>query len=64
MLSSGADHACVATAHPEWDEYDWCRHFELDLRKALRKIGEFRKPIECIPGWRMDCGDHCKCRTT
>jgi len=57
-ISSGADHDKVAALHLEWDEFDWCRYWELDARKGYRKAG-----IK-DPGLMMDCGDpRCKCKT-
>lgn len=56
LLSSGADHLKVAAANPHWDEYEWCRYWELDARKIERKYNI---------RWerRLDCGDpHCKCK--
>lgn len=55
QLSSGADHDKVAAANPNWDEYHWCRYWELDARKIERKYGLRFERI-------MDCGTHCKCK--
>ena len=57
QLISGADYEKVLREHPEWDEYDWCRYWELDARKAYRKAGI------PDPGRIMDCGERCKCKT-
>lgn len=55
LLSSGADHERVAAANPQWDEYDWCRYFELDARKIERK--------HAIKWDRLqDCGERCRCK--
>jgi hypothetical protein len=62
MLSSGADHDRVAVANPRWTVNDWCRYWELDMRKALRKSGESRLPVECVDGWVVDCGEGCRCK--
>ena len=57
-ISSGADHEKVSAAHPEWDEFDWCRYWELDARKGYRKAG-IPDPHNRV----MDCGDsRCKCK--
>ena len=57
IIASGADHERVAHAHPDWDEFDWCRYWELDARKG------YRRADVSDPGRMMDCGDvRCKCK--
>ena len=57
IISSGADHEKVGRMNPHWDEFDWCRYWELDARKG------YRKADIPYPGGRGDCGDpRCKCK--
>jgi len=57
LLSSGVDHEKVFEKHPEWDVKDYCRYWELDLRKICKKYGllDTRE--------KDDCGEGCKCKT-
>ena len=47
----------MIAAHPDWDEYAWCRYWELDVRKGFRKVG-----ILDLGGRVMDCGERCQCK--
>lgn len=63
VIASGADHEKVAKANPNWDEFDWCRYWELDARKGYKRLYLNDPYAPYDPGRRMDCGDsRCKCK--
>ena len=56
-LFSGANHEKVIAAHPEWDEFDWCRYWTLDERKIEKKYAVKFEEIT------RDCGEKCRCKS-
>jgi O-glycosyl hydrolase len=56
VISSGVDHEAVSRKNPDWSVYDWCRYFDRDLRKAMKRYGLVGEPDVL-----MDCGSECRC---
>ena len=44
----------VSQMNPDWDEFDWCRYFDREIRREFKKLG-------MEPQLRKNCGPGCKC---